>query len=49
MGIFDAEDTKAARGLLGTALVFVVTLGIVAISGAGVIGLAVRVFQLTSG
>ena len=49
MAFFDADDTKAARGLFGAVAVFVVALAVVAISGAGVIGLAVRVFQFTAG
>lgn len=49
MAFLDADDTKAARGLFGAAIVFVTALALVAISGAGVIGLAFRVFQLASG
>jgi hypothetical protein len=49
MAFFDAEDTKAARGLFGAVAIFVSALALVAISGAGVIGLAFRVFQLAAG
>jgi hypothetical protein len=49
MVLFDADDKKAARGVLGVAVVFVTALALVAIAGAGVIGLAFRVFQLASG
>jgi hypothetical protein len=49
MGILDADDTKAARGLFGVVIVLVAALAMVAISSAGVLGLAFRVFQLAAG
>ena len=49
MALLDAEDTQAARGLFGVAVVFVSALAVVAIAGAGVIGLAFRVFQFAAG
>lgn len=49
MGLLDADDTKAARGLFGAAGVFVTALAMVAISSALVLGLAFRVFQLAAG
>ena len=49
MALLDAEDTQVARGIFGAVVVFVSALAVVAIAGAGVIGLAFRVFQLTAG
>lgn len=49
MKLFDSDDKKALADLAGAAVVAFGALAVVAVSGAGILGLAVRVFQLAMG
>lgn len=47
--MFDNEDRKALSNLFGLTIVALGTAAVALVSGAGILGLAVRIFQLTSG
>ncbi len=46
---FDADDRKALGQIAGVVMVGLVSLAVVAVAGAGIVGLAIRVFELGLG
>jgi hypothetical protein len=47
--MLDNDDRQALRGVVGVFVTALLMLAVAAVSGAGILGLAVRAFQLTSG
>jgi hypothetical protein len=47
--MLDAEDRKVLGGIVGLGVLSIGALSVMTVAGAGILGLAIRVFQLAAG